>query len=378
VTDTPTSNAIIGRVARLEPLASNRGGSHGLRTISDDELLRRLSALLQQSRRIESELVVHIGEVDDRRLYAREACDSMFAYCTDVLHLSDHEAYLRIAVARASRDHPILLTMLADGRLHLSGIAKLARHLTRENREAVLARAAHRSKRQIEELIAELEPRPDVATSIRKLPERVGAEPHLGQAGGPLTSATPALGPGRVGTPAPVVPERSAVVEPLAPARYKVQFTASAVFCDKLDRLQALMRSSVPDGDLARILEEAVTEKLERLEMRRFGRTKAPRSALSEAECSAPASRYLPAALRRAVHDRDDGRCRYVDGQGRRCATREHLEFHHIVPWARGGPTSVENLRLMCRVHNAFLAERDYGKDVMGRYRKGPSGVSDA
>jgi hypothetical protein len=143
----------------------------------------------------------------------------MFAYCTDVLHLSDHEAYLRIAVARASRDHPILLTMLADGRLHLSGIAKLARHLTRENREAVLARATHRSKRQIEELVAELEPRPDVATSIRKLPERVGAEPRLAQAGGPLIRATPELGPGRVGTPAPMTSERSAVVEPLAPAR---------------------------------------------------------------------------------------------------------------------------------------------------------------
>ena len=62
----------------------------------------------------------------------------MFAYCTEVLHLSESEAYLRIAVARASREHPMLLEMLADGRLHLSGIAKLAPHLTRENRERLL------------------------------------------------------------------------------------------------------------------------------------------------------------------------------------------------------------------------------------------------
>jgi len=57
--------------------------SYDLRALSDDELLRRLSALLGQSRRIEWELVAHIGEVEQRRLFAREACDSMFVYCTD-------------------------------------------------------------------------------------------------------------------------------------------------------------------------------------------------------------------------------------------------------------------------------------------------------
>ena len=76
-----------------------------------------------------------MAEVDERRLYAREAFPSLFAYCTKKLNLSEHEAYLRIAAARASRKHPMLLTMLEDGRLHLSGIAKLAAHLTEANRE---------------------------------------------------------------------------------------------------------------------------------------------------------------------------------------------------------------------------------------------------
>ena len=153
--------------------------------ISDDELLRRLSELLQKSRRVESELVAHIGEVDARRLYAREAAPSMFAYCTEVLNLSEHEAYLRIAVARASRTHPMLLEMLAEGLLHLSGIAKLAPCLTEANRETLLTRAAGKSKREVEELVAELAPKPDVPASIRKLPERRKAEPapmlELGQ-----------------------------------------------------------------------------------------------------------------------------------------------------------------------------------------------------
>jgi len=141
--------------------------TRSLDLLSDDELLHRLVELLRQSRRVEADLVAHIGEVDSRRLYAREASPSMFAYCTERLHLSDAEAYLRIAAARAAREHPMLLAMLADGRLHLTAIGKLAPYLTPENRDRLLERAAHRTKRQVEELVAEVAPRPDAPTVMR-------------------------------------------------------------------------------------------------------------------------------------------------------------------------------------------------------------------
>ena len=86
-----------------------------LARLSDDELLRRLSALLRGSRRIEAELIAHIAEVDGRRLYAREAASSMHGYCTEILDLSDAEAFSRIT-ARASRRHPMLLEELAGER----------------------------------------------------------------------------------------------------------------------------------------------------------------------------------------------------------------------------------------------------------------------
>ena len=139
--------------------------------ISDDELLRGLSKLLQESRRVESDLVAHIGEVEHRRLFVRYA-SSMFTYVAEVLNLSEHEAYLRIGVARAARKHPMVLEMLRDGRLHLSGIARLAPLLTEANREMVLARAEGKSKREIEELVAELSPREDVPATIPKLADR--------------------------------------------------------------------------------------------------------------------------------------------------------------------------------------------------------------
>jgi hypothetical protein len=66
----------------------------------------------------------------------------------------------------------MLLMMLRDGRLHLSGIVRLVPHLTVENRQEMLRRATHKSKRQIEELVAEPEPQPDARAQMRKLPAR--------------------------------------------------------------------------------------------------------------------------------------------------------------------------------------------------------------
>jgi 5-methylcytosine-specific restriction endonuclease McrA len=275
-----------------------------LKSLRDEDLLRQLSQLVRQSRGVEADVVAHIGEVELRRLYAQEACSSMFEYCRRVLGLRENEAYLRITVARAARENPALLDMLRDGRLHLSGIARRAPHLTRQSSETVLRRASGMSHREIRELVCELEPKPDVASSVRRLPQRpapggVGSR----QLGTPRVESGAVNLETRVGTPA-----RPAVVEPLAPARYQVRFTT-------------------------------------------------------------PSSRHIPAAVRRAVHERDEGRCAYRDRFGRRCARRHDLEFHHKHPFARGGDHSALNLTLMCRAHNTLLTEQDYGEDVMARFR---------
>jgi hypothetical protein len=66
-----------------------------------------------------------------------------------------------------------------------------------------------------------------------------------------------------------------------------------------------------------------------------------------------------------------------VDNKGRRCGSRHRLEFHHREPFGRGGNHSLENLQLMCRTHNAFFAEQDYGRDVMERHRHSAGRVSE-
>ena len=127
-----------------------------LEKLSDSDLLLKLAEVLKQSRRVESVLVAHIAEVDARRLFVSQASSSMHKYCTDVLHLSGAEAFLRITAARASRRHPALLKMLDDGRLHLSGLAMLAPHLTNSNCEDLLARATHKTKgRSVSAMLAQ-------------------------------------------------------------------------------------------------------------------------------------------------------------------------------------------------------------------------------
>ena len=103
-------------------------------------------------------------------------------------------------MARAAREHPVLLVLLSEGRLHLAGIAKLAPHLTLENRDALLERAVHKSKREIEELVAELAPQPDARSLMRKLPERPARALELGP--DRVRSRPLELGPDRVLDPA--------------------------------------------------------------------------------------------------------------------------------------------------------------------------------
>ena len=193
--------------------------------------------------------------------------------------------------------------------------------------------AKHKSKREIEELVATLRPQPDAPTVVRKLPQ---ADPP-------------------------------SVVTPLAPQRYKIQFTVSREIHEKFRRAQALLRHAIPSGDAAEIFDRAVTLLVEKLEKRRFAETSRPRASTASEE----QSRYIPAAVRRAVWSRDGGRCAFEAAAGR-CSETAFLEFHHVDPYAVGGAATVENIELRCRAHNVYEARLYFGdssaRDGRARY----------
>src|SRR5262245_16706441 len=104
-----------------------------IRRLSDEELRVRIQHLRSRERRTTAALLAHLAEFDQRRLYRERGCSSLFAYCTEVLQLSEHEAYPRMVAARAVQRFPLLLQRLADGSVHLTAIAALAPVLTPEN-----------------------------------------------------------------------------------------------------------------------------------------------------------------------------------------------------------------------------------------------------
>ena len=181
--------------------------------------------------------------------------------------------------------------------------------------------------------------------------------------------------PAPAANPMPLVELRHAapVVTPLAPERYKVQMTIGRDTHDKLRKVQDLLRHVVPDGDPAVILDRALTLLLQDLERRKFAKAERPRS-LSRSKAQ---SRQVPAAVKREVWARDKGQCSFVGTDGR-CSERGFLEFHHVIPFADGGPTTADNLELRCRAHNAYEAMKYFGwllRERRGGYELGPDRV---
>jgi hypothetical protein len=356
--------------------------------LSDSDLVAEAKRLARSEREATAQLVAHIAELDARRIHLAAGFTSLFAYCREVFGLSEQSTYNRTQAAHAARSYPVILEMLSEATLTLATVRLLAPHLTPENHQDLLKSAAHRSKREVELLVARHFPQPAVADSVRKLRQRssagstpsapVDSTPHVqgaprplslvasadggaSEPGGPAAArSTASMGP----LPSPRTVPRS-TLRPLAEDRYEIRFTAPASTCEKLKLALDMLRHAVPSGDMAAVIDRALTALLEEVARKKYAATERPRTVgvgttgapCSDDASSASASRHIAAAVRRTVWLRDEGRCRFVSAAGRRCDTRGFLEFHHVEPFAAGGPPTAENIQLRCRAHNSYEAQ---------------------
>lgn len=285
-----------------------------LSSLPDAELVAEMTRRAGRERHATADVIRALIEFDRRRLYLGEGYPSLFAYCTAVLHYSEHSAFNRIEVARAAARWPQLLACLEEGSLHLAGARLLAPHLTADNIDMALAASRHKSKRDIEEVAAGL--------AHRALLVAVAAE------------------------------------------QYRLHLTISRTARDQLRQIQALLSHQLPDGNPAVIFERALDLLFKELERQRLAATERPRAARTQK----PRSRHIAAAVKREVWRRDEGRCSFVGRQGR-CAERKFLEYHHVVPHAEGGPPTAPNIELRCRAHNVYEAEVHFGPDRVAAAR---------
>jgi hypothetical protein len=277
---------------------------HSLTDLTNEQLLLEVTTLASREREATAQLIASLAELDARELYLAEGFPSLYAYCTQCLHLSEHAAYARIAAARAARKWPVMLDLLAEGCTTLTTICLLAKHLTSDNHLALLEATKHRTRREVEEQVAAL--------------------------------------------------------HPLAAELFKMRLIIRRETRDKFRQVQDLMRHSVPNGDPGEIFDRALTLLLADLERRKLALTKRPRPP----RASMPGARHVPAAVRREVWKRDEGRCAFTGSQGR-CPERGLLEFHHVIPFAEGGEATVTNLQLLCRAHNQYEADLHFAPTFM-------------
>lgn len=345
--------------------------------MSDYELVASIATLTGRARDATAALVGHLAELERRGLHLALGFRSLYGYCRTILHLSEHESYNRMEAAGVARRFPVVLPMLAEGLLHLTAVSLLGPHLDDENHLALLGGAIHMSKREVEALLARWFPKVEAAPSVRKLPlssdaARTG-DAEVGTGGPSLAGGEPtgAAGEGNAlalagpaGTKAAttsrtavVTPPRRAELLPVAADRYQVKFTATEAMIERLRQAQDLLSHSVPSGDMAAIFDQALIALLEKAARRKHAATARP----GNGRAPAPSSRSVPAAVQREVWARDGGRCGFIGTAGRRCEGRRFIQFHHVKPWAVGGPPTSENIALRCRAHNSYEAAVYFG-----------------
>ncbi|MEP7050240.1 MAG: HNH endonuclease signature motif containing protein [Pseudomonadota bacterium] len=322
--------------------------------LGNDELLAATSALVKREQNLLADVLAHLAELDERRLYLELGFPSLFAYCTRSLGMCESSAGRRILAARVCRKYPAAFALAARGELNLSALCALSRHLNAENAAELTALCSRRSRRDIEALLAERFPRPDVRDSVRR-------------------------------------------IEALSADRFGVHFTADAEFLELFERARGLASHRLPAGDMAQVIKLGLKAFIREAEKERFAVGRKPRrkvearaaEAHPPGECDSTLAirhsgiveraagahppggrgrhatpkrtRHIPAAVARAVYVRDDGQCSFVSNDGRRCGCTVFLELDHVQPWAAGGASDMANLRLRCHAHNQGAAREYFG-----------------
>jgi hypothetical protein len=316
--------------------------------LSDAELLTATRGLVGRSNQLLASLLAHLGEVEARGIHRTRACASLYAYCIYELRFSEDEAFRRVTAARLVRRFPALLDAVASGELHLTGLLMLGPLLTADNLVEVLARAKHRTKKELARLVRILDPLPQVPPRIeplgpassRPVPaastwgqfmsalnpvrelepgarprdwtespacdrmERVEGEPFANDGSRavllernadamPPDSALATLARSDADATPPGPEPSPASPTPLEPQRYKVQFEASEEYVELVEKANALLSHTAPGVDLGELHLRAMRTLVTELERKKYAATDQPRQRVAHRAATQPATPSL-------------------------------------------------------------------------------------
>ncbi|BDG04452.1 HNH endonuclease [Anaeromyxobacter oryzae] len=344
-------------------------------------LSANLASLLRREHSALGAFLVALADFDRRRAWMTLGHASLFAYLHRELRLSKAAAQYRKVAAELIQEVPAVGDALGEGRLCLTSIVEAARVVTAQNWETVLPRFFGLSRREAMEVVAELQPHPapptrTIVSPVRTAPSEVAAGPafarpalplEVGPAGNCTPGSSSELTDREVNTSART--HRPAEVVPLTADLRRFHLTVSDRFLEKLQAARDALAHARPGATEEELLEAGLDLLLEEAAKRK-GLVAKPRKTPRPAKAD-----HIPAHVKRAVMERDGGRCQFRLPSGEICGSTHQLEFDHIEPVALGGASTVDNVRIACRRHNIISARRVFGDGWMDRYAPGKAAL---
>jgi hypothetical protein len=287
-------------------------------------LWQKTEALIKVDRQTTIELLHHLIEVKSRRLHVEYGFTNLWDMLTRGYGYSEGSAQRRLSAMELIHSYPETEERIIDGRLSLSVAALMQvclrkKPCTEKQRAELLNDLEGKSTRDAERVIAKIIPK-----AIPRDKETALSVEHT-----------------------------------------KLTIVIDETLRRQIEELKALLSHIKPNMTNAELL-KYLTE----LGLKKFDKSRAPTRSSKPQLPPAPAvtgsRRQIPRAIERAVRQRDQNRCTYIDSiSGRACTATRLIQCDHIIPVAYGGTNDIENLRLRCQAHNLLAAVQSFGKGKM-------------
>ena len=295
-----------------------------IRLLPNNSLVTKLRSLIKEEREISLKILELINEAERRRLHLELGFPSLFEWLTRELGYSAAAAMRRIDSARLLRKVPTIAKQIESGKLNLTNLARVQSAIRAEEK---------RTGKQIE---------PEQLVNAIEGKTSREVEQHLAQ-----------TFPGSA--------YKADSARAITDSQIRLQVTLSTPQYSELERAREVASHSHFGAPMGEVIGMLASDYLDR---------KDPLRKETHAETTAAAPertgrRPIPQNIRRLVFQRAEGRCEYKNPHtGKTCGSRFQTQIDHIKPVALGGTNSVENLRLLCRAHNAWTAEEIFGPFV--------------
>ena len=280
--------------------------------LSNASLISNFTSLVHQERKITTQVLECIAEIDRRKLYVEKGFSSLFDFLVRDHGYSPGAAMRRVDGARLLCELPEVAEKFESGALTLSQanqIQRAAREMKKsdtplsiEDKQELIVQVEHASKKETEKIIA--------------------AALHL-----PLQA---------------VQKETFHHDDSVT-----LTMTFSKEQIEKLEQLRDKIAHCVPDSSWVEMFSYLAQKELSRRTKTKVIVEKGLTSKISN-------SRRTISSIIRKTLLHANAKCEYTDSHGKHCQSTRYLQIDHIKSVSRGGGNELENLQVLCGVHNRY------------------------